>query len=77
MKQHSLPEREWQMGKTKIFLRHCVREPLEDKRTALVYKSAVRIQKIYRGYVRRKGMFWLSDGRRSEGWEVALMIHQM
>ena len=55
MKQHGLPEREWQMGKTKIFLRHCVHEPLEDKRTALVHRSAVQIQKIYRGYVRRKG----------------------
>ncbi|XP_037081174.1 LOW QUALITY PROTEIN: unconventional myosin-X-like, partial [Pollicipes pollicipes] len=50
----ALPEREWQMGKTKMFLRHCVHEPLEDKRTALVHRSAVCAQKIYRGYVRRK-----------------------
>ena len=50
-----VPETEWQVGKTKVFLRHTVFEPLEVRRRKYLSKKAVLIQKIWRGsYQRRK-----------------------
>jgi myosin-7 len=48
------PTTEWQAGKTKIFLRNSVFEPLEDKIRALLYDKVVLIQKMWRGYFERK-----------------------
>ncbi|XP_022239098.1 unconventional myosin-X-like [Limulus polyphemus] len=45
---------EWQIGKTKVFLRGCVHEPLEDSRKALLKTMAIVIQKHWRRYVQRK-----------------------
>jgi myosin heavy subunit len=41
---------EWQMGKTKVFMRKKVHDPLEDGRRNLIMKAAVCIQKTYKGY---------------------------
>ena len=49
-----IPETEWQIGKTKVFLRHTVFEPLEEKRRALLGVKIVIIQKVWRGYRQRK-----------------------
>lgn len=48
------PETEWQLGKTKIFLRETVFEPLEDKLRELLHDKVVLIQKVWRGYRHRK-----------------------
>jgi len=47
------PETEWQIGKTKIFLRNSVFEPLEEKLKAMLYDKVVLIQSIYRGWRQR------------------------
>ncbi len=49
-----IPETEWQIGKTKVFLRHTVFEPLEEKRRILLTDKIIIIQKIWRGYWQRK-----------------------
>lgn len=47
---------EWQIGKAKVFLRKFVHEPLEDARNQVITSNAVLIQKIWRGYIVRKGI---------------------
>jgi hypothetical protein len=49
-----VPETEWQVGKTKVFLRHTVFEPLEIQRRKYLSKNAVLIQKVWRGYCQRR-----------------------
>ena len=49
-----VPETEWQIGKTKVFLRHTVFEPLEEKRKLLLSQKMIIIQKAWRGYRIRK-----------------------
>lgn len=51
---HNLPSTNWQLGKSKVFLRSHVHEFLEDNRTNTLYSQAVIIQKIFRGYLARK-----------------------
>lgn len=48
------PRTEWQIGKTKIFLRNSVFEPLEEKLKELLYDKVVIIQKWWRMYRARK-----------------------
>lgn len=45
---------DWQVGKTRIFLRSNVYEPLEERRTFVLNRSAVRIQSCYRAWITRK-----------------------
>lgn len=45
---------EWQIGKTKVFLRGCVHEPLEDRRLHVINSMATRIQKVWKGQRQRK-----------------------
>lgn len=40
------PDDDWQIGHTKIFMRSSVHGPLEARRTALLHKSALLIQKV-------------------------------
>lgn len=54
-----IPETEWQIGKTKVFLRSYVHEPLEDCRNQMVTSNAIMIQKIWRGYTVRRGKLFL------------------
>ena len=54
MQNEGLPTTQWQMGKTKIFLRGCVHEPLEDKRLNLLKKAATTIQKTWKGQKQRR-----------------------
>ena len=49
-----LPETEWQIGKTKVFLRQTVFDPLEERRKALLHDTIILIQKYWRRYVYRK-----------------------
>ena len=50
----NLPETEWQIGKSKVFLRISVFDPLEDKRKLLLTEKMIVIQKVWRGYIARK-----------------------
>lgn len=50
----NLPETEWQIGKSKVFLRISVFDPLEDRRKLLLTEKMIVIQKIWRGYIARK-----------------------
>lgn len=51
----NVPHTEWQMGKTKVFLRSCVHEPLEDARKQVINAKATVIQKHWRRYHERQG----------------------
>ena len=54
MQTEGLPSSQWQLGKSKIFLRGCVHEPLEDKRLSLLNAASTRIQKTWKGQRQRK-----------------------
>lgn len=51
---HNIQKTEWQIGKTKVFMRSHVHEPLEETRNKMITSRAILIQKIYRGYRARK-----------------------
>ncbi|XP_076464756.1 myosin-VIIa-like [Babylonia areolata] len=50
----NLPSTEWQVGKTKVFMRNKVFEPLEESRMSLLNQKAVTVQRIWRGFVCRR-----------------------
>lgn len=50
-----MPQSEWQMGKSKVFLRSCVHEPLEDARKKVINSKATVIQKHWRRHIEKKG----------------------
>lgn len=56
IKQFDIPSKEWQIGKTKVFLRGCAHEPLEDARKTLTNKCALIVQRVWKGHQIRKGM---------------------
>lgn len=51
---HKIHKTEWQIGKTKVFMRSHVHEPLEETRNKMITTKAILIQKTYRGYRIRK-----------------------
>ena len=54
LKSMNLPETEWQIGRSKVFLRMSVFDPLENKRKKLITAKMIIIQKVWRGYRLRK-----------------------
>ncbi|XP_045181128.2 myosin-I heavy chain-like isoform X2 [Mercenaria mercenaria] len=50
----SLPSTDWQVGKTKVFMKNSVFEPLEERRHEFLRLKALIIQKIWRGFVKRR-----------------------
>ncbi|KAK3878502.1 hypothetical protein Pcinc_016873 [Petrolisthes cinctipes] len=50
----NLPAKEWQVGKTKVFIRQKVYEPLEDRRLTSIHGAAIKIQAHYRMHRHRK-----------------------
>ena len=54
LKSEGMPPTEWQLGKTKVFLRSVVHEPLEERRRNVLFKSAVAIQKTWKGFRQRR-----------------------
>ncbi|KAK2710152.1 myosin-I heavy chain-like isoform X3 [Artemia franciscana] len=50
----NFPIKQWQVGKTKIFLKSQVAEALEEQKVILLQLMALRIQTWYRGRTRRK-----------------------
>lgn len=49
-----IPQSEWQLGKSKIFLRTKAYEPLEDSREHIINTKALVIQKNWKRYVQQK-----------------------
>ncbi|CAN7994896.1 unnamed protein product, partial [Ixodes hexagonus] len=49
-----MPKIEWQIGKTKVFLRSSVYDPLEEARRKLLREMSIIIQKVWRGWRQRK-----------------------
>ncbi|XP_043863729.1 myosin-I heavy chain isoform X3 [Drosophila mojavensis] len=54
LKELKVPETEWQIGKTKIFLRSSAIEPLEDERKRIRCANSIIIQKNWRRYLNNK-----------------------
>ncbi|CAH2001875.1 unnamed protein product [Acanthoscelides obtectus] len=50
----NVPKTEWQLGKSKVFMRSHIQEPLEEARNKLVKAKAITIQKIFRMHVAKK-----------------------
>ncbi|XP_011312427.1 myosin-VIIa isoform X2 [Fopius arisanus] len=79
IKSQGIPETEWQVGRTKVFLRSYVHEPLEDSRNKLVTSNAIVIQKIWRAYVVRKDYRRIRDAALKvqhayRGWKLRIMF---
>lgn len=49
-----MPTSEWQVGRTKVFLRSVVHEPLEDARKQVISTKAIIIQTAWRSYQEKK-----------------------
>ncbi|KAK0050723.1 unconventional myosin-X [Biomphalaria pfeifferi] len=67
-----LPKTDWQVGKTKVFMKNSVFEPLEEQRQSLVKRKAIYIQKMWRGFVcwrdynrKKQAVLILQDSFRS------------
>jgi myosin heavy subunit len=73
----NVPQSEWQMGKTKVFLRSCVHEPLEDARKQVIHAKATVIQKHWRRYHEKKGFAKLRHAalriqHAYKGWKLRI-----
>ncbi|KAK6638774.1 hypothetical protein RUM43_007042 [Polyplax serrata] len=79
---HNIPQTEWQIGQTKVFLRFHAFEPLEDSRQKILGVCSVLIQRTWRGYnVRkeyvRKRNAVLKLQHAYRGWKQRLRFIQM
>lgn len=54
IKELNVPTTEWQIGKSKVFLRSVVHEPLEDARKQVINSKALIIQRNWRRYSDQK-----------------------
>lgn len=50
----NVPETEWQLGKSKVFLRNKVHEPLEDARNQVINKKALIIQSAWKRFASQR-----------------------
>lgn len=53
----AIDSKEWQLGKTKIFLRNKAHEPMEDLRKKLLNGKSLIIQRNWKRHLSRKGKF--------------------
>ncbi|CAD7083788.1 unnamed protein product [Hermetia illucens] len=77
IKELNVPETEWQIGKTKVFLRSRVYEPLEDARNQIINSKAAIIQKNWRRYrdmkkYRRTRNAALKIQHAYKGWKLRI-----
>ena len=54
LKALKLPETEWQIGRTKVFLRNTVFDPLEKKRKEVLTYQILIIQRYWKGFAARQ-----------------------
>ncbi|XP_060516918.1 myosin-I heavy chain-like [Cylas formicarius] len=74
---YKLPKTEWQLGKTKVFLRSHVHEPLEDTRNKMLKSKAILIQKTYRKYKARREFLKIRNAvlriqHAYKGWKLRI-----
>ncbi|XP_046687918.1 unconventional myosin-VIIa isoform X2 [Homalodisca vitripennis] len=79
MKLYSINQKQWQIGKTKVFLRGCAHEPLEDSRNQIINQKALIIQRTWRGYNVRKDYRQIRDAtlriqHAYRGWKQRLIF---
>ena len=79
MQNEGLPSTQWQMGKSKIFLRGCVHEPLEDKRIRLLNVAATKIQKTWKGKRQRRNFVEIRKATRKiqesfQAWKLRIQF---
>lgn len=77
IKELNVPPTEWQLGKSKIFLRSVVHEPLEDARKQVISEKAVRIQATWRGHAARRRFKRIRDAtlriqHAYAGWKLRI-----
>jgi IQ calmodulin-binding motif len=75
----NVPTTEWQVGKTKLFLRRCVHEPLEEKRTQIVQLQAVIIQRSWKRYAAMKEFLRVREAAMKiqhgyRGWKQRILF---
>lgn len=75
-------ETEYQVGKSKIFLRNKAYEPLEIKRKCIIYNNAVIIQKYWKKYYCRKSfirtkMAAIKIQHAYRGWKLRICFMRM
>ncbi|KAF5280393.1 hypothetical protein FQR65_LT03202 [Abscondita terminalis] len=78
----SIPKSEWQLGKTKIFMRPYAHEPIEDARNRMIIAKAVLIQRTYRMYVARKNYLQIRQATLQlqhayRGWKQRIQFLRM
>lgn len=76
---HNISKSEWQIGRTKVFLRPKIYEPLEDARNKMLTSRAILIQKTYRKYVVRKNFLKIRDSvlriqHAYKGWKLRIIF---
>ncbi|RXG53095.1 Myosin-I heavy chain [Armadillidium vulgare] len=54
MKEQKLSSKDWQVGKSKVFMRQRTYETLEDRRQIITSNAAIRLQKNFRMFYHRK-----------------------
>ncbi|MCL4130765.1 UNVERIFIED_CONTAM: hypothetical protein GTU68_020752 [Idotea baltica] len=64
MKEQKLSPKDWQVGKSKIFMRQKIYEVMEDRRSTITNTAALNLQKNYRMHFHRKGNAWRGCIRR-------------
>ncbi|XP_045616185.1 unconventional myosin-VIIa isoform X2 [Procambarus clarkii] len=77
LKSMNLPPKEWQVGKTKVFIRQKVYEPLEDRCQTTRIAAAIKIQALVRMHRHRKEynrirVACLAIQYRYRGWRLRL-----
>ncbi|KAL1512529.1 hypothetical protein ABEB36_002110 [Hypothenemus hampei] len=74
---YNLPKTEWQLGKTKVFMRSHVHEPLEDNRNKMVKSKTILIQNTWRKYKARKEFLRVKNAvlkiqHAYKGWKLRI-----
>ncbi|KAM7361678.1 unconventional myosin 81F isoform 2-T7 [Cochliomyia hominivorax] len=77
-----IPQSEWQIGKSKVFLRSKAYEPLEDCRKQLVHTNALIIQKNWKRYVLVKNYNHIRNAALKiqhayRGWKMRIKFLRM
>lgn len=82
MNRLNVPHSEWQIGKSKIFLRPKAYEPLEDTRKHLIHSMALIIQKNWKRYVQVKNFKHIRASALKiqhayRGWKLRIQFLRM
>lgn len=73
---------EWQLGRTKVFMRSYAHEPLEDGRSKMLITRAIIIQRNYRKYIKRRDYLIIRNAvlqlqHAYRGWKQRIQFLRM